>query len=323
MSEDKRKSPTEPKGKYRFWTPPPQRTIEVGAEQRPVPLPAVPLPLHRTDSGREAEPDDNAIGQGLYDYLRQYPDCDHNADYAALLRDAYPHYLADLGAQIVMLERKEVDASYIRRLLAYLKILLLLEPDNPALLQRLGMTCYELALTFSELNECRRHLLAAMGYFGRALDRSAEDVATLNHLARIDYLFGDYPSALRRWQKVHDSVEDSSLRPALKEKTVAIEAGVAPGHPLVDDLEAVGEAIQRYGAGQIDEARVILEGLEEEGTLIGEFAMPEFFYLLGMCRGRAGDPAGAFEAFEKALAIDPEFAPAQEGREKILEEGTL
>lgn len=286
-------------------------------------MPEKPLPVHAQACPEGEDPSDDAIGKGIYDYLRQFPDCEHNVVYARLLRDAYSHYLADLGAQIVMLEHKEVDPAYIRRKMAYMKILLLLDPDNPGLLQRLGMTCYELALMFSELLDCRRNLLAAMGYLRAGLKKMDGDASILNILGQIDYLCGDYPSAARKWRMVIEGIDEAETRNALAGKIAAVGEGHVPDHPLVDDLEAVGAAIEHYADDEVEEARLLLERLEEEGTVTEEFAMPEFFYLLGMCRGREGDPAGAFEAFEQALTLDPDFKPAEEGRNRILEEGSL
>jgi len=322
MLENKEKRDLSVKG-FRFWTPPADRIVEVGPEKRPVALPELPLPIHDQARPDAEEPSDDAIGKGLYDFLRQFPDCEHNTIYARLLRDAYSHYLADIGAQIVMLEHKEVDPAYIRRKISYMKILLLLDPENPGLLQRLGMSCYELALIFSELLDCRWNLLAAMGYLRRSLKALPAEPSILNFLAQIDYLLGDYPSAARRWQKALGGIDNEATRKALAEKVAGIEEGCVPEHPLTDDLEAVGVAIEHYAGGEIIEARLILERLEEAGTLTEEFSMPEFFYLLGMCRGRDDEPAGAFEAFDRALGLDPDFAPAAEGKDKILEEGRL
>jgi tetratricopeptide (TPR) repeat protein len=305
---------------FRFWTPPPGRTIAVGPEQQAIPLPTVPLPIRRHDLEGGA-PDDNAIGQGVYDYLRQFPDARHNRQYAELLRDAYPHYLADLGAQVAMLEHKEVDAFYVRRKLTGMKILALLDPENPGLWQQMGMISYELALTFSELAFCRQHLLNAMGFLQRALKLRPQSPATLNYLAQIDFYFGDYPTAAQRWGEIVKELGDIPASHALAAKIRRIEEGKVPDHSLVDDLEAVGSAMEHCGAGDYPAALRILEHLEEEGSLPGECPMPEFFYLLGLCRGKTGEAAGAFEAFEKALVLDPEYTPALQGKETVLEGG--
>jgi tetratricopeptide (TPR) repeat protein len=305
-------------GEYRFWTPPHGRCVRIGPEQLPVPLPAVPLPVHREDLAGGA-PADDAIGRGLYDFLRQYPDCPDNLVYAGLLRDAFPHYLADLGAQTAMLDHKEVDPLYVRRKVAGLKILALLEPENPGLLRQIGLAYYDLALTFTELPDSRSHLLAAIGFLQRALAASPGNLAVLNELAQVDYFLGDYPAAARRWQEVVQRLAPGPARDALEARLERIERLEVPDHPLVDDLEAIGFAMQAYAEGDYREARNILERLEEEGTVTAELPTPEFFYLLGMSRGKDGDPGGAFAAFDQALAIAPDYLPALEGRDLVLE----
>ncbi len=303
---------------YRLWTPPAPRHVEVGPQQAKIPLPALPLPVHESDLA-QGDPSDDAVGRGVYDYLRQFPDCPHNTEYAELLRDAYPHFLADLGAQAAMLDHKEVDPPYVMRKITCLKILALLEPRNPALLQQIGIGLYDLGTSISELGRCRRHLLSALGYLHRALKGDPENLVGLNYCGQIDYLLGDYPSAARRWEEVLHRLEPGAARASLAAKLARIAAGEVPDHPLIDDLEGVGNALEACGEGDFETARLILERLEEEGTLPSEIPMPEFFYLLGISRARDGDPAGAFESFEKALEVDPGYEAAIEGREAILD----
>lgn len=301
-----------------LWTAPAGRSVEVGPEHTAIPLPPVPLPLHRADM-EEGEPTDEAIGRGIYDYLRQFPDCPHNTAYAELLRDAFPYYLADLGAQAAMLDHKEVDAAYVERKITCLKILALLDPENPGLLRQIGIAYYELTTTFSELGRSRRHLLAGMGYLQRSLKQNPEDLTALNYLGQFDYLLGDYPAAARRWNGVMSRLEEGEPRRLLAERLARIEVMDVPDHPLADDLEAVGAALEAAGDGDFQAGCLILERLEEEGTFQAEMPSPEFYYLLGLCREKTGDGGGAFEAFERALELDPAYAPALEGREAILE----
>jgi tetratricopeptide (TPR) repeat protein len=305
---------------FLIWTPEVGRSVAVGADRRTLPLPRIPLPVHREDVSDDG-PSDDAIGRGLYDYLRQFPDCPYNADYAELLREAYPHYLADLGAQIVLLDSKEVDAPYIHRKITYMKILSLLDPGNGGLLQRLGMACYDIGHMFSELGFSRCHFLAAMGYFQRSLKCLPGDPTSLNYLGQIDFILGDYPGAARYWAAVISAMDEGAGREGLRQRISRIEAREVPDHPLVDDLEAIGEAMALYGKGEIREARTILDSLEEKGTVPAEFPSPEFYYLLGMCRGKEGEVGGAFEAFEKSLELDPDYAPAREGKDRLLQEG--
>jgi len=312
-------APLDPR--YVLWTPPANAQIEVGADLRSVPLPQLPLPLYREDLADP--PITDAIGRGLYDYLRQFPDCPHASHYAGLLRDAFPHYIADLGALIVMLDHKEVDAPYVLRKLSSLKILSLLEPENAPLLQQIARVQYELGLTFAQLPQTRIHLLSAMGTLRRALQLRPEDPAALNLLGQIDFLFGDYPAAARSWRQVTALLEEGETRCTLQEKVDAIAAGAVPDHPLVDDLEAIGEALELCGRGGYREACVILDRLEEVGTVSRELPFAEFYYLLGVCRGKGGDVCGAIAALEQALAIDGNYAPALEARTRIIEKGRL
>ena len=50
----------------------------------------------------------------------------------------------------------------------------------------------------------------------------------------------------------------------------------------------------------------VLESLEERGVLTVELPNPDFYILLGKCREECNDAVGAFEAYEKALELDPE-----------------
>jgi hypothetical protein len=70
------------------------------------------------------------VGRGIYQALRLNPDCAGAAVYAAVLKDAYPHIVSELGGQIIMLEAREVDTPYLDRKINYLKIMALLDPDN-------------------------------------------------------------------------------------------------------------------------------------------------------------------------------------------------
>lgn len=307
---------------FLIWVPEEGRSVAVGAERHSLPLSRIPMPIHREDLANDG-PADDAVGRGIYDYLRQFPDCPHNLEYAELLREAFPHYLADLGAQIVLLDNKDVDAPYILRKITYMKIFSLLDPYNGGLLQQLGMACYEVGHMFSELGRSRFHLLAAMGFFQRSLKSLPGDLTSMNYLGQIDFILGDYLGAARRWTSVISVMEEGSARDALKQKLERIDRRKVPDHPLVDDLEAIGEAMELYGRGKVREARMVLDGLEEEGTVPAEFPTPEFYYLLGMCRAKEGEIGGAFEAFENALEIDPDHAPALEGKNRILEEGSF
>ncbi len=316
--QDRKNSTTQ--GAFRFWTPPEGRVVLAGAERQPIPLPRIPLPLHPSALA-DGDPADDAIGCGIYDYLRQFPDCTHNRLYAELLRDAFSHYIADLAATIVMLDHKEVDAPYVQRKVSSLKILSLLDPDNVGLQLHLGLSYLDLGLMFSELRCCRGHLLSAMKHLQRVATCRPDDAPALNALGQVDYLFGDYPAAARRWRRAAGILGEGEAANSLLSKAAAIEGSELPDHPLVDELETIGEAMALQAAGEVRQALVLLERLEEQGRVVIEFPSAQFYFLLGVCRQACGETAGAFDAYERALALDPAFHQAEAARESILSGG--
>lgn len=290
--------------------------IHAGPDRLAVPLPAVPLPVKRQDAG-EDPPSDNAIGEGIYDYLRQFPDCRYNVDYAHLLRDGYAHFLADLAAHIVMLDKKDVEPAYVFRKLTYLKILRLLDPADPRLAWQLAQGFYGLAMTFTELPQARRHLLEAMRFSQEVLLYEPDDSAALNLLGEVDILFGDYPAAIARLRRLLAIVEDDDFRDHIASRLESCMETGMPDHPLVDDLEQVGAAMQLYIEEDYQLATELMERLEEDPYFMNEFRSADFFCLLGMCRIKTGDPAGAFEALNKALEMAPDHEQARDALQSI------
>lgn len=296
--------------KFTFWQPSADHMIHVGPKQNPVPLPQIPLPINFTDM--DENPSDYVVGEGVYDYLRQFPDCLYNEDYAILLRDGYPHYLSDLAAQVVMLDAKDVEPSYVFRKLTYLKILRLLDPDNAGLLGQLSQGFYGLAMTFTELPQVHRNLLDAMRYGQDLLKLKPDDPAALNLLAEVDMLFGDYPAAITKFRRLLAVLTDSKISDPVEARLEScVEVGF-PDHPLVDDLERIGDAMQLYAAKDYPLATELLERLEEDNYFMSELKSADFLCLLGMCRLKTDDPAGAFDALNQALEIEPKHEQALE-----------
>ena len=302
--------------RFVFWQPPEGHVVHVGPGQEPVALPQIPLPVKR-DAMADAAPSDNAVGEGVYDYLRQFPDCRYNFEYAVLLREGYPHFLADLAAHVVMLDSKDVEPGYVFRKLTYLKILHLIEPGNTGLIWQLAQGFYNLAMTFTELPQVRRHLLDAMRYGQDLLKLKEGDAAALNLLAEIDILFGDYPAAVARLRKVVDAITDPQLLTHLEERLQSCIATGFPDHPLVDDLEQVGEAMQRYAEQEYLQATELLERLEADEYFMSEFKSADFLCLLGMCRIKTDDLGGAFDALSQSLAMAPDHEQAREALQSI------
>ena len=299
---------------FLFWTPEAGDVVLVGPEQRAVPLPPQPLPIysHATQDG--CRPDDDALGAGIYEYLRRYPDCEGGYYLADLLRNAYPHYLGDIAAQVLMIDEKEVDAPFFRRKITGLKILALLEV-RPQLFYQLGRSYFEFATMFTELPHCRNHLLAAREYLRRALLLEAADPAALNLLAQIEAWFGMKDEALRLWQQAATLVAEPT-RSALLQRAAELQFGCRES-PLIDELEALGETLVLIGSGDFVQALAILERLQEQGRVMAELPTPEFYYLLGHCREKCNDPGQALVAYLQALELDPEFSPAQAGFDRL------
>jgi tetratricopeptide (TPR) repeat protein len=296
---------------FLLWSPPLGATVLIGAERQPLSLPQIPLPLHRDDLN-DGSPSDAAIGQGVYDYLRHFPDCVGNNIYAALLRDAYPHFISDLAAHAVMLDAKQVEPAYVARKLTYLKILRLLEPQNCGLLRQLCRGYFELALEFSELARCRQHLREAMRFGQELLALEPEDAHALSLLAEIDLLFGDLPAAAGKWRRLAAQVSDPLVRESIAARIAACSCDGCPESALVDDLEAVAEAMRLHALGDDAQAVSVLERLEEAGRLTTTLPSADFYWLLGVCRQRCGDAGGAVRALHQAMDLEPGHAAAQQ-----------
>lgn len=312
------KSPLDPI-EYSFWTPEPKTVVKVGPEEISVFLPQISLPITQADYTEGERPTDKQIGVGVYNYLRRFPDCPFNTAYAKLLKDAYSYYISDLGSQIIMLEAKDVDPPYVRRKINYLKILALLEDDNPRLMMRIGIAYFELALIYSELINVRRELMNAVAWLKKSLLLVPDDMTVLNYLGQSCYLLGDYSAVSRYWQGVISQLPDGASRQTLQQRLERIASEDLPVRPLVEDFELVGVAMEHYHQQEFDDAKLIMDRLEEEGGVPREMPSPDFYYFLGLCREKAADSAGAFQAYSDALDLEADHEAAAEGRERILD----
>jgi tetratricopeptide (TPR) repeat protein len=304
--------------RFSFWMASAERCLSAGGDRPEIPLPEILLPVNLADL-EDGEPSDAAIGQGIYDYLRQFPDCPHNKVYAELLQEAFPHFLADLASQAVLLDAKHVETVHIRRKLTGLKILALVEKDNAGLLLQLCRGFYDLALSFEELGSCRRHLLQAMRYGQELLKVSPENPYALNMLAEIDIMFGDFPGADDKWQRILDNSDDQPFKDRISSRKRQYVGRPWLENTLVDDLESVGKALELYASEQYPLALAILDRIEEIGLLPHDLPSADYFYLLGMCRRKNGLDLEARKALQRSLELDPEHAAAQDALAEYLE----
>lgn len=301
---------------FLFWTPEVDDVVLVGPERREVPLPQQPLPIYAKAGKDGIRPDDDTLGAGIYEYLRRYPDCEGGYYLADLLRNAYPHYLMDIAAQVLMIEEKVVDAPFLRRKITGLKILSLLEPQ-PQLFYQIGRSYFEFATMFSELSNCRSHLLAAREYLRRSLVLDDSNPAVLNLLAQIEAWFGFKEEGIRLWQQATGLVSEPTRSELIERIEKLRQSGT--DSPLIDELEALGATLVMIGSGATEEALVVLERLQEQGRIMAELPNPEFYYLLGYCREQNNDPAQALVAYSLALDLEPEFSPAKTAFMRVSE----
>lgn len=306
---------------YDFWLPPEGMTLTTGPNNEEIAVPQILLPIQKKSLLETATPSEKVVGESLYAYLRRFPDCPHAAEYATILKTAYPFYIADLGSEIIILEAKLVDPPHIRQKINMLKILSLLEPVNFGLLQRIGIAYFELALTYSELIHVRRELSSSRLWLEKARRQRPEDLENLNYLAQICYFTGAYPQAKLYWRIITDKLEDGESKAELQDRIERIESNQLPSAPLLESLEGVGVAMEHYQVEEYAEACRIMEKVEEEGSLPRELPNPEFFYFLGLCREKNEDLSGAFESFSNALGQDPQHEASQQGIDRIQDTG--
>ena len=134
---------------------------------------------------------------------------------------------------------------------------------------------------------------------------------------------GDYPNAIRRWSQLIPSLADEKARALFTEKVTRLEQEGLPDEPMVSHLEAIGAAMAAYGQGSVREALEIMEYLEEQTPVTQEFPSAQFYVLLALCRRQSDDTGGAVVALQKALELDPDFAPAKEEMEALTSKETM
>lgn len=276
-----------------------------------------PLPLLDEDfvSMDGEGPTYDMVGRGVYHVLRADPDCLHGARYAEMLRDAYPHYLAELATHIVMLDKKDVEISYIDRKINYLKIFALLEPDNGQLQYSIGTTYLEKGLRLSALHLATVTIYRAERFLKRALELAPTDVNVLHKLGEFSYLVGRYEDAVRFWSDALGRLDDPSAKLS-RSRLERVTAGVTPRIPVVDYLEAVRVALECLERQEAQEAAAILLDVLDDAVFCQEFPLAEIPYFLGLCYREMSMPAYAEEYLQEALKLDPEHADAR----RVLEE---
>jgi tetratricopeptide (TPR) repeat protein len=261
-----------------------------------------PIPLLDEDSAAiEAggAVDYDMVGRGIYQALRQNPDCSCAADYAAILKEAYPHVISELGGQIIMLDAKEVDTPYLDRKVNFLKIMALLDPDNAGLQLEIARTLGDKGSRLSTLHQAVESWYGAEKHLKRALRLDPTNHHAAYEYGEALYVLGRYEQAAAAWQGLASGLEPAGQR-KVEARIAAILAGRLPLVPPLDYLTAISLAVEAHHTGRNDDAAAMIEDVLSDPVFAEQFPMNEIYYLLGTCYQEMGMAHEAAEAFKRS-----------------------
>jgi tetratricopeptide (TPR) repeat protein len=262
--------------------------------------PSIPLLSEDfTAAEGSAAPDYDMVGRGIYQTLRLNPDCAGAAEYAAILKEAYPHIISELGGQIIMLDAKEVDTPYLDRKINFLKIMALLDPESSGVHLEIARTFSDKGSRLATLHQAVNSWYEAEKFLKKALELDAG-----NHLAAYEYgealyVLGRYEQAAETWQQLPGNLPLPEQR-KIETRIAAILAGKLPLVPPVDYLTAIAVAVENHHTGRTDEAAAIIEDVLADPIFADQFPMNEVYYLLGTCYQEMGMQHEAAEAFKRS-----------------------
>jgi tetratricopeptide (TPR) repeat protein len=261
-------------------------------------------------------PSYDCVGRGIYYLLRANPDCTNGKRYAEMLRDGYPHLLSEMATHIVMLDKKDVDVTYLERKINYLKIFALIEPENFRFPFEIGKLYADRGLQLSALQAVTLNLYRAEEFLRKAHFLAPEDTAVRYELGEVCYMLGKYDDARSLLSAVVPSLE-AGYADMLECRLAAIEAGSLPRVPAVDYLEAIAAGFVLHQQGDYEETAAILMDVLDDEVFCAQFPLPELPYILGQCSTALGMPRRAEDYFREALRINPSFADAQSALAEI------
>jgi len=257
------------------------------------------------------EPSYDAVGRGVYHLLRLNPDLPLAGRYASLLKEAYPHLLAELATHLVMLDKKDVDLPYLDRKINYLKIFALLEPDNHRFPLEIGVTFVEKGLTLAAMGNTTILLYRAETYLRQAFSMNPDDVQVRHQLGEVCYLLGRYGEAAGLWEPILGQIP-AEVSEKLSRRIDQIRTGNLPLVPPVDFLQAVGVALEAFEADDFEEASAIILDVIDALGQFDEFPLAEINYMLGLCYVRLEIPRYAEQYLRSALQLRPDFPEAEQ-----------
>lgn len=260
-----------------------------------------PIPLLEEDFALldDATPDYDMVGRGIYQALRLNPDCFGASEYAAVLKEVYPHIISELGSQIIMLGAKEIDTPYLDRKINFLKIMALLDPANAGLPLEIARAYIEKGSTLSSMQHAVSCWYAAEKHLKSALELNHEDPNTLYEYGEAQYVLGRYEQAAEIWSNLIDFLEPQA-RAKVEARVAAILAGKNPAVPPLDYLTALSIAVEQHHNGFSDDAVAIINDVLADTVFAEQFPMNEVYYLLGTCYQKIGLMNEAAEAFKRS-----------------------
>ncbi|HIJ81224.1 MAG TPA: tetratricopeptide repeat protein [Desulfuromonadales bacterium] len=244
-------------------------------------------------------PDYDMVGRGVYQALRLDPSCAHAAEFAVLLKEAYPHIVSDLGSQIIMLDTKEVDTPYLDRKINFLRIMELIDPANADLPLEIARVYADKGSRLSTLHQAVSSWYAAEKYLVKALGLKPDDPHAAYEYGETLYVLGRYQQAADTWSNIIEYLEPV-VRARLESRIASILAGKLPQVAPLDYLTALSVAIEEHHAGRNEEAAAIIEDVLADELFVSQFPMSEVHYLLGTCYQQAGLMTEAARAFRRS-----------------------
>lgn len=261
-----------------------------------------PIPLLEEDCASlqtGAMPDYDMVGRGIYQALRINPECIGAAEYAAVLGEAYPHIVSDLGGQIIMLDAREVDTPYLDRKINFLKIMALLDPENAGLPLEIARTYVDKGSRLSSLQHAVTCWYAAEKQLKRALVINPEDVHAAYEYGEVLYVLGRYEQAAEVWSELISLLETVE-RARVEARIAGILAGKLPAVPPLDYLTALSVAVEQHHSGFSDDAAAIIKDVLADKVFAEQFPLNEVYYLLGTCYQEIGLMDEAADAFKRS-----------------------
>lgn len=260
-----------------------------------------PIPILDEDlaSIQERAPDYDMVGRGIYQALRLDPECAHAAEYAAVLKDAYPHIVSELGGQAIMLDAREVDAPYLDRKITSLKILALIDPLNAGLQAEIARTYADKGSRLAALRQAVDSWYGAEKHLKRAMALDPSDGHIAYEYGETLYILGRYDQAAEAWGEALAGL-GATERARLEARIAGILAGKLPLVPPLDYLTALSAALEERQAGRNEEAAAIIEDVLADPSFVEQFPMGEVYYLLGTCYQEMGMMNEAAEAFRRS-----------------------